>query len=67
MLSHGKGAAFLLQPATGVLQPYGHQIIEITAFSNMWGKYYDNVVCKVSFYFNVDECLMAVMHQKLKI
>ena len=47
VLTEGLGAAFLLQPAFGMLQPFGEQMIEVTAYSDMWGKYSDNIICKV--------------------
>ena len=50
LLSEGLGAAFLLQPSFGTLQPFGEQIVEVTAYSDMWGKYSDNIVCKVGYY-----------------
>ena len=49
VLGEGLGAAFLLQPSTGTLQPFGEQIIEVTAYSDMWGKYCDNIICKVRY------------------
>lgn len=38
------GAAFLLQPSSGTLQPFGEQVIVVTSYSNMWGQYNDNIV-----------------------
>ena len=49
VLGEGLAAAFLLQPSTGTLQPFGEQIIEVTAYSDMWGKYSDNIICKVRY------------------
>ena len=34
-------------PAAGVLSPFGEEIIEVTAYSDIWGVYSDNIVCKV--------------------
>ncbi|PVD31091.1 hypothetical protein C0Q70_10369 [Pomacea canaliculata] len=42
-----RGLAFLLQPSSGTLTPFSEQIIAVTAFSNMWGHYCDNIICKV--------------------
>ncbi|NXE90540.1 DLEC1 protein, partial [Menura novaehollandiae] len=47
LLSHGKGAAFYIQPSTGTLKAFQQLIIEIAAYNNMWGEYQDNLVCKV--------------------
>ncbi|NXX91171.1 DLEC1 protein, partial [Centropus bengalensis] len=47
VLSHGKGVAFHIQPATGTLKAFQQLIIEITAYNNMWGEYRDDLVCKV--------------------
>ncbi|NWH79910.1 DLEC1 protein, partial [Piaya cayana] len=47
LLSHGKGAAFHIQPATGTLKAFQKLIVEITAYNNMWGEYWDALLCKV--------------------
>ncbi|NXW83647.1 DLEC1 protein, partial [Alopecoenas beccarii] len=47
VLSHGKGAAFHVQPSTGTLKAFQQLIIEITACNNMWGEYRDHLVCTV--------------------
>ena len=47
MLRSGHGAAFLLTPAQGMLQPFSEQIIEITGYSDMWGEYTDTLHCRV--------------------
>ena len=44
----GLGAAFVALPATGRLQPFGQEMIEITAYSDMWGSYTDEIKIKVS-------------------
>lgn len=49
ILSEKKGVAFVIYPASGRLQPFGESIIEITAHSNMWGKYSDNLIFKVGY------------------
>nr|XP_015209756.1 PREDICTED: LOW QUALITY PROTEIN: deleted in lung and esophageal cancer protein 1 [Lepisosteus oculatus] len=46
LLSHGKGAGFFVQPSSGTLGPYETQTIEISAFTNMWGQYEDNLICR---------------------
>lgn len=48
MLSQGRGAAFVCNPASGMLQPFGEEIIEVVAYSDMWGDYTDKLVCTVS-------------------
>ncbi|NXB92103.1 DLEC1 protein, partial [Vidua chalybeata] len=47
LLSQGKGAAFYIQPSTGILEAFQQFTIEIAAYNNMWGEYQDNLVCKV--------------------
>ncbi|NXT81600.1 DLEC1 protein, partial [Zapornia atra] len=47
VLSHGKGVAFHIQPSTGTLKPFQQLRIEITAYNNMWGEYWDDLVCQV--------------------
>ncbi|XP_026871989.2 deleted in lung and esophageal cancer protein 1 isoform X2 [Electrophorus electricus] len=47
LLTHGKGAAFLAEPHTGMLGPFETETISITAFNNMWGNYQDHLICKV--------------------
>lgn len=47
MLMQGLGAAFVALPATGTLQPFGQEMIEITAYSDMWGSYTDELKIKV--------------------
>ncbi|XP_053916144.1 deleted in lung and esophageal cancer protein 1 isoform X3 [Cuculus canorus] len=47
VLSHGKGVAFHIQPSTGTLKAFQKLIVEITAYNNMWGEYWDDLVCEV--------------------
>lgn len=47
ILSRKLGAAFTLKPSRGFLEPYQTQVIEVEAYSNMWGSYRDNVVCNI--------------------
>ncbi len=47
MLRGGKGAAFHVQPVAGILQPFSEQVVEVTSFSDMWGEYQDELVCRV--------------------
>ncbi|XP_051872087.1 deleted in lung and esophageal cancer protein 1, partial [Pristis pectinata] len=48
LLSHKKGAALVVQPMTGTLEPYQQLVIEITAYANMWGDYRDHLICRVA-------------------
>ena len=48
VLSEKKGAAFVAFPASGTLKPFEEQVVEITAHSDMWGIYQDNVIFKVN-------------------
>ncbi|KAL4222937.1 Deleted in lung and esophageal cancer protein 1 [Mactra antiquata] len=47
MLIQGNGSSFVPQPSSGILTAYGEEIIEITSYSDMWGEYKDNVICRV--------------------
>ncbi|XP_051538782.1 deleted in lung and esophageal cancer protein 1-like [Myxocyprinus asiaticus] len=47
LLAHGRGATFFAEPSSGMLGPFESQAINITAFTNMWGDYQDNLICKV--------------------
>ncbi|NWX01416.1 DLEC1 protein, partial [Caloenas nicobarica] len=47
VLSHGKGAAFHVQPSMGTLKAFQQLMVEITAYNNMWGEYRDHLVCTV--------------------
>ncbi|XP_012940303.1 deleted in lung and esophageal cancer protein 1 [Aplysia californica] len=47
VLHEKKGAAFLVLPATGMLQPFEEQAVEVMAHSDMWGSYHDNLIFKV--------------------
>lgn len=47
MLANGKGAAFFVSPHAGTLGPLETQTVNITAYTEMWGKYRDNLLCKV--------------------
>ena len=48
MLRESKGAAFTVTPASGILQPFADELIEVTGYSDVWGVYTDTLVCKVS-------------------
>ncbi|XP_008066530.1 deleted in lung and esophageal cancer protein 1 isoform X2 [Carlito syrichta] len=47
MLSHGKGAAFFPHVDQGILGAYQQRIIDITGCANMWGEYWDSLICTV--------------------
>ncbi|XP_073916120.1 deleted in lung and esophageal cancer protein 1 isoform X2 [Castor canadensis] len=47
MLSHRKGAAFFSHISQGTLEPYQQLSIDITGCANMWGEYWDNLICTV--------------------
>ncbi|KAK3726413.1 hypothetical protein QZH41_019666, partial [Actinostola sp. cb2023] len=46
-LRNGRGAAFVATPSSGELLPFGYQVVEITAYNDMWGDYRDLLVCLV--------------------
>ena len=50
VLSQGKGASFVPSPSSGVLSPFSEEIIEISGYSDIWGVYTDNLICRVSSY-----------------
>ncbi|XP_045055704.2 deleted in lung and esophageal cancer protein 1 isoform X4 [Desmodus rotundus] len=45
MLSHGKGAAFFPHISQGMLGARQQLRINITGCANMWGEYWDNLIC----------------------
>ncbi|KAB0378116.1 hypothetical protein FD755_009694 [Muntiacus reevesi] len=47
MLSHGKGAAFFPHLSQGVLGAHQKLSINLTACANMWGEYWDSLICTV--------------------
>ncbi|KAM4705192.1 deleted in lung and esophageal cancer protein 1 [Rhinophrynus dorsalis] len=47
VLADGKGAAFLFQPKSGTLGAFQQISIQVTAYTNMWGEYSDELLCKV--------------------
>ncbi|XP_068940687.1 deleted in lung and esophageal cancer protein 1 [Petaurus breviceps papuanus] len=47
LLSKGKGAAFFPHVSQGTLDAFQKLTIDITACSNMWGDYHDQLICKV--------------------
>ncbi|XP_028403887.1 deleted in lung and esophageal cancer protein 1-like isoform X2 [Dendronephthya gigantea] len=47
LLRDGRGAAFVCRPSCGELLPYQECAIEVTAYTDMWGEYSDNLICKV--------------------
>uniref|UniRef100_A0A2K6UKE3 DLEC1 cilia and flagella associated protein n=1 Tax=Saimiri boliviensis boliviensis TaxID=39432 RepID=A0A2K6UKE3_SAIBB len=47
MLSHGKGAAFFPHICQGMLGPYQQLCVDITGCANMWGEYWDSLICTV--------------------
>ncbi|KAM9187327.1 deleted in lung and esophageal cancer protein 1 [Dugong dugon] len=47
MLSHGKGAAFFPHVSQGMLGAHQQLSIGLTGCADMWGEYWDNLVCVV--------------------
>lgn len=47
ILSHGKGAAFFPHISQGMLGPYQQLHVNITGCANMWGEYWDKLICTV--------------------
>ena len=48
LLCEGQGACFVVSPASGDLAPFSTASVKVTAYSNMWGEYRDQLTCKVS-------------------
>ena len=47
LLCEGRGACFVVSPGSGSLAPFSTARVELTAYSDMWGKYSDQLICKV--------------------
>ena len=47
ILSGGKGAAFVLAPSHGFLEPFQTQEIEVLAYSDIWGQYRDTITIAI--------------------
>ncbi|KAJ0059524.1 hypothetical protein NL108_001875, partial [Boleophthalmus pectinirostris] len=47
LLASGKGAAFFVMPDNGMLGAFQTQTVDVTAYTDMWGDYTDNLICKV--------------------
>uniref|UniRef100_G1PIV1 DLEC1 cilia and flagella associated protein n=1 Tax=Myotis lucifugus TaxID=59463 RepID=G1PIV1_MYOLU len=47
MLSHGKGASFFPHVSQGKLDAHQQLCVDITGCANMWGEYWDSLICKV--------------------
>ncbi|KAG8521540.1 Deleted in lung and esophageal cancer protein 1 [Galemys pyrenaicus] len=45
VLSHGKGAAFFPQVPQGTLGGHQQLCVDVTGCANMWGEYWDNLIC----------------------
>lgn len=50
LLCDGHGACFVVSPPSAPLPPFSTTTITIIAYSNMWGQYSDQLLCKVSGY-----------------
>ena len=47
MLSDDNGIAFEVEPTSGDLKGFETQVVTITVYSNMWGRYEDVFTCSV--------------------
>ncbi|RDD40948.1 Deleted in lung and esophageal cancer protein 1 [Trichoplax sp. H2] len=47
ILGEGRGTAFEILPSSGILDAFETKIITITAFTDMWGDYEDNLICSI--------------------
>lgn len=48
LLSDNRGVCFVVEPSCVDLPAFGSTILKITAYSNMWGEYQDELLCSVS-------------------
>ena len=48
LLSLGRGACFVVEPSQCPLPPLQPVEVTITSYSDMWGDYYDSLICQVS-------------------
>ena len=53
LLADGRGACFTIEPAECPLLAFESRKIIITAYSDMWGQYTDQLICKVCDYIHV--------------
>lgn len=62
VLSAGAGVAFHLNPSSGDLAPFSEEIVEITAFADLWGFYSDRLQCHVDYLdvFNIPVIMSIV-------
>eukprot|EP00731_Ephydatia_muelleri_P012089 Em0006g983a len=47
LLREGRGACFFIDTASAELLPFESKTIAITAYSDMWGEYKDELICEV--------------------
>lgn len=47
LLREGLGACFFIDTASAELLPFESKTIAITAYSDMWGEYKDELICEV--------------------
>lgn len=50
VLRDGRGVAFVCRPSCGELLPFQECIVDVVAYSDMWGEYKDHLLCKVSLF-----------------
>lgn len=47
ILQAGHGVAFRVEPCSGLLAPWGVQVVSVTAYNNLAGTFHDNLQCAV--------------------
>lgn len=47
LLREGRGVCFLIDPPSAELPPFETKTVAVTAYSDMWGEYKDELVCEV--------------------
>ena len=69
VLRDNRGAAFLVDPSTGVLGPFSTLEVTVTAFSDMWGRYTDELICQVctdsNSFLNTTTCNRLFHHFRI--
>ena len=56
LLSDGRGACFTIEPSKCPLLAFESRKINITAYSDMWGQYTDQLICKVNVHTHMYTC-----------
>ena len=64
ILREGQGAAFLVQPCSGILEPFATLEVAVTAYSDMWGNYTDQLNCRGKRLWHGNRAIVKVYHRR---